>query len=292
MSEIYRSSEGAREVARLYTQVLESLPPTSQQRRLDTSHGSTFVVCSGPVDAPPVLLLHGSLANSATWMREAIAWSKRLRLHAIDMIGEPGNSAQARPPLDSDAYADWLEQVMQGLSLERAHIVGISLGGWLALDFAVRRPERVSALALIAPGGIGRQRNILPWVLPLQLLGSFGKRKIRQRILGSLPDPPATGPGRTFAEMMRAISQHTRPRLETLPLLSDAALGSIAVPLLVVLGGRDVLLDSNQTYARVRALLPHARVDYRPTARHHPGDFSTEVLQFLEHGLAGVDGAP
>ncbi|WZB77262.1 alpha/beta fold hydrolase [Achromobacter insuavis] len=85
-----------------------------------------------------------------------------------DRRGRP--SAPARLPLASDAHAAWLEAVLDSLGVARAACFGISLGAWLALDFAVRRPARVERLALLCPSGIGRQKNILPWVLPLLLL--------------------------------------------------------------------------------------------------------------------------
>ncbi len=66
----------------------------------------------------------------------------------------------------------WLDDVLDGLKLERAALVGVSLGGALALDYAVRRPERVDRLALLAPSGIGRQRpGFLVKAILLQLLG-------------------------------------------------------------------------------------------------------------------------
>jgi pimeloyl-ACP methyl ester carboxylesterase len=74
------------------------------------------------------------------------------------MIGEPGLSAPSRPRLASDAYALWLDDVLHELGVARASLVGVSLGGWLALDYATRRPERVERLALLCPGGVGKQR--------------------------------------------------------------------------------------------------------------------------------------
>lgn len=67
------------------------------------------------------------------WLGDLAAFAARFRVYAIDMIGEAGLSAPSRPPLDSGAYAQWLDNVLDSLSLDRVSIVGISLGGWLAL---------------------------------------------------------------------------------------------------------------------------------------------------------------
>src|SRR5581483_7348976 len=109
-------------------------------------------------EAPPLLLLHGGAANAAMWMADVAIFAKIFRVYCIDMIGEPGFSAPVRPSLDSDAYAVWLDDVLNHFSIESASIVGVSLGGWLALDYAIRRQARVKSVAVSCPGGIGRQK--------------------------------------------------------------------------------------------------------------------------------------
>nr|BFE80953.1 hypothetical protein GCM10020093_035540 [Planobispora longispora] len=171
----YTSAEGARAVERRYRELLELWPVPAEHLRVPTRQGETFVVACGPPDAPPVVLLHGSGINSVMWAEATPAWSRHFRLYAVDMIGEPGLSAPSRPPLDSDAYALWLDDVLAGLGVERASFVGVSLGGWLAVDYATRRPGRAGRLALLCPGGIGGQKyGMLLVALLLQLFGRRG----------------------------------------------------------------------------------------------------------------------
>lgn len=105
-------------------------------------------MASGPDDAPPVVPIHGSQANSASWMPDVALWSPKFRLFTVDMIGEAGLSARVRSDLIGDAHALWLDDVFKGLELRSAGIVGTSLGGWLAL-YASRRPAAVQALAVV-----------------------------------------------------------------------------------------------------------------------------------------------
>ena len=127
--------------------------------RIFTHLGETFVVASGHADAPPVILLHGSGANSAMWRDDASTWSTKDARLCSRPPGEPGLSLAARPPLASDAYVRWLTEVLDGLSVDRASFVGISLGGWLAARFAIERADRVNRLVLLSPSGIGRQKT-------------------------------------------------------------------------------------------------------------------------------------
>ena len=282
MRSIYKSPEGERLVKERYRAFLERWPVPNQQVRIPTSQGETFVIASGAEDAPPLLLLHGGAANSAMWMGDIRSYAARFRVYAVDLIGEPGFSAPSRPPLASDAYAVWLDEVLNALSVQRISITGISLGGWFALDYAVRRPERVARLAVECPGGVGRQKvGIVFLTLALRPCGTWGKRKLAERILGRPPaDPPPAL--KTFViQFVAFIHQHFRPRMVKFPILSDAALGRLSMPVLAIVGGCDALFDSAQTKRRLESHARKAEVVYLPDAGHYIAGQTEKILAFL-----------
>lgn len=86
--------------------------------------------------------------NAAIWINDAALFSRNFRVLAVDLIGAAGFSAPSRPPIGSDAYALWLDDVLDGLNIRSAMFAGISLGGWMALDYAIRRAERVDRLGV------------------------------------------------------------------------------------------------------------------------------------------------
>lgn len=281
MSDIYKSEAGAQAIRERYLAFLERWPVPNQQVRIPTCESETFVIACGDRTAPPLLLLHGSASNAAMWMGDVAAWSAHFRVYAVDMIGEPGLSAPSRPPLDSEVYALWLDDVLSGLSVERASIAGASLGGWLALDYATRRPERVESLALLCPGGVGRQKSSFMFkAIALSLAGAWGKRKLMQMVLGRAPAnvPPAV---QRFADFVSLIHQHFRPRRVKLPIFSDAALARLTMPVLAIVGGKDILLDSDETQRRLARIIPHADVRYLPEARHYIPAQTAAILEFL-----------
>lgn len=278
---VYRSAEAATLVEAQYRRVLEQWPVPKTELQLPTRQGPTFVLACGPESAPPVVLLHGSQANSASWMPDAPIWSTRFRLFAVDMIGEAGLSARVRPELAGEAHALWLDDVFAGLRLSRAALVGTSLGGWLALDYASKRPAAVQALALICPAGIGRQKNFLLKALPLLLLGPWGKRKMRELVFGPAPKalPEALQP---IAELMESVGRAIKPRVVSIPQLTDAQLSKLGMPILTIIGGRDALLDSRDTMARLKRSAPHARVCFIEDGYHFLPDQASRVMDFLE----------
>jgi pimeloyl-ACP methyl ester carboxylesterase len=281
MSGIYKTADGARLIQERYLECLSRWPVPNQHLRVPTREGETFIVTCGPESAPPVLLFQGSGANAAMWMRDIAAWASHFRVYAVDMIGEPGLSAPSRPPLASDAYALWLDDVMHALSLERASLVGVSLGGWLALDYATRRPGRVEAVVLLAPAGIGKERIMfLLKAIPLLMLGRWGRRQAMKMALG--PSPVNTVPADLeLSGFVSLIFKHFRPRMGKKPVFDDDALAGLTMPILLIVGGRDALLDSQETKRRLERAAPRAVVCLLPEAGHLIRDQTPRVLEFL-----------
>jgi pimeloyl-ACP methyl ester carboxylesterase len=265
MAAIYKSEAGGRALARRYRELLALWPVANEQLRLATSQGETFVIASGDKAAPPLVLLHGAGGNSIVWLRDVAEWSKHFRVYAVDVIGEPGLSAPSRPPLASDAYARWLGEIFDALSLARADIVGISLGGWLALDFATRNPSRVRKLALLCPGGVGRQKTgFLFKAMFLMLFGERGRRKALSLALGTRREnanPQAEA-------YVLSVFREFRPRREVLPVFGDERLRQLTMPVLLIVGARDAMLDSRGTVARMTRAVPKLVVHDLPESGH------------------------
>ncbi|KWX67483.1 alpha/beta fold hydrolase [Mycobacterium sp. NAZ190054] len=276
MSGIYRTPAGQRAVEQRYREHLDNWPVPAEHRTVPTRHGDTFVTVCGPQQASPVVLLHGAGTDSTIWLAEAERWSKTHRVHLVDVIGEPGLSAPSRPPLQSGAYAEWLDDVLDALGISHAAFVGASLGGWLALDYTIRRPHRVDRLVLRAPGGIGRQKYgaVLASAF-LLALGQRGRRSAVRLILGPSPDLG------DFIDYMALTQQHYRPRRDRLPVFTDEQLRTVQTPTLVVLGARDRILDSRDTARRVKRLLPDASLTVVPEAGHALVDDGSSIDEFL-----------
>jgi pimeloyl-ACP methyl ester carboxylesterase len=267
---IYRTVEGGRIVRDRYRALLDRWPVESERLTVATRAGDTFVLASGPADAPPVVALHGSGSNALTWMADIATWVPELRVYAVDVIGEPGLSASSRPPLDSPQPSKWLDDVLAGLGLTSTALLGMSLGGLLAVDYATRRPDRVSRLALLAPGGIGRRKTgWLVRALPFLFLGDWGRRRIARAVAGGAAE-----------DLLVATFKHFRPRL-AIPVFDDDALRRLTMPTLAIVGDRDVMIDSRETARRLAETVPHADVRLLPDAGHHITGQALPLLEFL-----------
>lgn len=102
----------------------------------------------------PVLLLHGFAGDRLTWQFNLSALSSRRRAIAVDLPGHGGSTPDVGSGLVSD-FAPWLVEFLDGLELPRVHLVGHSMGGYVARELARLAPERVASLTMLSSAGLG-----------------------------------------------------------------------------------------------------------------------------------------
>jgi pimeloyl-ACP methyl ester carboxylesterase len=283
---VFRSERGKQLVHDQYRRLLNDWPTPHQQLRVATREGQTFVLACGSPDAPPVVLLHGGCTTSAMWLRNMGKWGERFRVYAVDLIGEPGFSAPSRPPLASDAHALWLDDVSAGLALTRMAVVGASLGGLIALDYAIRRPTLVEKLVMLAPAGIASMRySYILKAVALFVMGPGGRRRLIDFTMGIVREELGAESA-AFLAFFELVLDHFVQRSKPPPVLDDAALRRLTMPVMAVVGGRDVVFRSKVIQRRLQACVRNIRLDYLPSAGHGLVDQTSTVLDFL--GDAGA----
>src|SRR5215472_6795155 len=134
----------------------------------------------------PVLLLHGFGADLNTWMFTQPALAEGRRVIALDLPGHGGSAKELRGA-DAESFAAIVGQAADAFGVERMHLVGHSMGGGIAIAFALRRPERVATLSLVASASLGPEINAA-------FIDSFvrvARRREAVEVLGLLVHDPA-----------------------------------------------------------------------------------------------------
>lgn len=273
---IYKSPAGKREIMALYDAVLVRWPVAHETFNLPTRHGDTFIIASGEKSAPPLVLLHGSASNAVSWVGDVVEYSQHFRVYAVDLPGEPGKSAENRPAWDGPGFAEWLEDVLDGLKIQKTALLGISQGGWTALKFATNRPERVARLVLLAPGGVmpTRLSFILSAVI-LSMLGHWGAERISRIVLGKQPIHPEA------VKFMDAIYTHFKARIGKEYLFSDDELKRLNMPTLLLGGAEDALFRMEGVVTRMQKIVPLLKAVLIPDMGHALVNLSGQIIPFL-----------
>jgi pimeloyl-ACP methyl ester carboxylesterase len=273
---IYKSPSGEREIMILYDAVLARWPVAHETFFLPTRHGETFVIASGEKSAPPLVLLHGSASNAVSWVGDVVAYSSYFRVYAADLPGEPGKSAPNRPAWDGPGFAEWLEDILDGLKIQKTALLGLSQGGWTALKFATIRPERVDKLVLLTPGGImpTRPAFILKAVI-LSMLGRWGAERINRIVFGKQPIHPEA------VIFMDAIMTYFKARIGKEYLFSDDELKRLSMPTLLIGGAEDALIPMESVIPRMQKLVPQLETVLIPEMGHALINMTERVMPFL-----------
>ena len=134
---------------------------------------------------PPVVLIHGMLNSSRHWQAVADRLAVDHTVVAPDLIGH-GDSAAPRGDYSLGAHAASIRDLLAAIGIERATIVGHSLGGGVAMQFFYQFPQRVERLALISSGGLGREVSPMLRTAALPGMSALLALTINPRVTGAL----------------------------------------------------------------------------------------------------------
>ncbi|MFC8271283.1 alpha/beta fold hydrolase [Streptomyces sp. NPDC057271] len=251
-----------------YDAVLARWPAGTTTSTHATAYGATHLISHGPEDAPPVLLLPGGGATATCWYATAAALGRVHRVHAVDLVGEPGRSVpgDGNPLRTADDLTAWLGTLLDALGLRTAGLVGHSYGGWIALRYALAAPARVDRLALLDPTNCftGFGPRYLLRALPVLLSPTPARNDafLRWETGGAELDP-------AWRDLYALAAEFPTARPVTGPRPTPAELGALEPPTLLLLAERSRAHGTARVAARARAAVPHLETATVPGATHH-----------------------
>ncbi|WP_197381117.1 alpha/beta fold hydrolase [Mycolicibacterium mengxianglii] len=250
---------------------------------------------------PALLLIHGIGDNSTTWSTVQSQLAQRFTVVAPDLLGH-GQSDKPRADYSVAAYANGMRDLLGVLDIEKVTVVGHSLGGGVAMQFAYQFPQLVDRLILIGAGGVTKDVNIalrvaslpmggealsllrLPLVLPsVQAIGAVAGKLLGTtalgrdlpnalRILRDLPEPTATS---AFTRTLRAVVDW-RGQVVT---MLDRCYLTESVPVQLIWGERDAVIPVS--HARMaHAAMPGSQLEIFERSGHFP--FHDDPDRFVE----------
>ena len=281
-SSAFKTRDGEIEYRAAYDAALQSWPVPYEEIDVPTRFGISHVVVCGPKTAPPLVLLHGYMATSLMWAPNVVDFTRDYRVYAIDTMGQPGKSIPGEPIRDAADYVTWLTATLNALKLDRIYLVGMSYGGWLALEYALAAPARVQKLALLSPGGLA------PVVTEFSLRGMlmlfFPTRFMVHSFMGWLGFTDRRGEldSTRVLDLMYLGLKHFRMPPETMRIMptepSDNKLRTMRVPVLVLVGAEEVMFDPLEALHRGRKFIPDLEGDLVPQSSHDMSFSQHEIV--------------
>jgi pimeloyl-ACP methyl ester carboxylesterase len=289
----FRSAKAKDQYLKLYDMRAKKWPVPSETRMVDTSYGQTFIRISGPVGAPPLVLLHGGSGNSLQWIPNIKALSGFFKTYAVDNIYDYGRSVYTRPVKNPDDFVNWLDELFSTLELgDNINLMGLSYGGWLTSLYALRFPYRLNKIVLLAPAF-----TVLPvrleWIIRA-IVGSLPYRRFARSFMRWLAEDLVhkDEAGRITAEEMAddaymALRCFKPKRMVYPTALKDAEWQSLKVPTLYLVGENEKLYSAQKAIQRLTKVAPHIKAEIIPNAGHdltivQAETVNRKVLEFLK----------
>jgi len=288
---------------------VRELTPELEYRTIHGYRRAYRVAGSGPA----ILLIHGIGDNSTTWSTVQSKLAQRFTVIAPDLLGH-GKSDKPRADYSVAAYANGMRDLLSVLDIDRVTVVGHSLGGGVAMQFAYQFPQLVDRLVLIGAGGVTKDVNIalrvaslpmgsealaflrLPLVLPaVQAVGRvagavFGSTGLGRdipdvlRILADLPEPTASS---AFARTLRAVVDW-RGQVVT---MLDRCYLTQSVPVQLIWGGADSVIPVSHAQL-AHAAMPGSQLEIFDGSGHFPfHDDPDRFVEVLEQFICSTEPA-
>jgi pimeloyl-ACP methyl ester carboxylesterase len=204
------------------------------------------------------------------------ALAEHFHVVAVDIIGEAGNSEENRLDLTTGAYAQWLNEVIEELGIASVNLIGNSLGGWLALNFAVTYPQKTEHLVLLASSGIA------PIKSDFRAQASAvkaGDEESREDLSNAMFDESIIPP--EVLTYMNLIMENFIPMTDDLLIYTEVQLHRLTMPVLFIAGELDDTFDAKDAAARLKESVPNVKTYVLPDCGHVVIGAMPLILPFL-----------
>lgn len=231
---------------------------------VETKAGRTHIRAAGPEEGRPVLLFPGITMTSLVWAPNALALARHFRIYAVDPIYDFGLSEPRRLYYTRRAMVEWIHDIVRGLGLSRASLVGHSYGGWLSAEFALAHPDEAASIVLIAPGATisPMSRYFLALcILTIAYPGEGAKRVYRYTLRDAMEyNDAAYFDFPSLLRFERLCFSAYRRRIPADPrVLTAEDWSRLTLPVLLIIGRHEKLYDPATVMDSMAARAPHVK---------------------------------
>lgn len=287
-SKIFRDESGRENLEEWYQLFLNKIEASTEFAYVETSLGSNHILKVGDKSKPPLLCLHSMLTSSAHLVSELQLLSDHYHIIAPDLPGQSIRGLETRFSYKDNSFADWLLEIINELGLGKIRLLGVSLGGFAALQFAEIYPEKVHSLVLIVPAGIVRGstwEGIKKMAIP-SIRYQFNKS---EENLKKFVDPLLTTWDDDWGHYIGDAFTHFKPDLRIPPLVSDKTLSEWPVPTIVFGGEDDISFPGKAMVQKLKSNNSDIQTELIRDCKHSPPTtpefrkwLSKKILNFLK----------
>lgn len=284
------SAEGENIYKKSYLRAIDILPKPKSIFDIETSFGTVRVYeWSTEVTKrkTPVLLLPGRSSGTPMWFENLPDFLNERTVYSLDALGDCGMSIQKATLKNSEDQADWINQTLKKLNLNKVHIVGHSFGGWSAANFAGMYPEKLSSLSLLEPVFTFQWVKLSLLVkISIALLPFCPKKWANDTILaigGSKQED--IDPNDPIYRMIADGTKYFKASLPQPNIIAAEQINKWNMPVYVAFAENSAVHDSNKAYEKAKKSVKDIKGEVWKNTTHSlpmeiPSIINSELLKF------------
>ncbi len=284
------SEESREDFMLAYNEAMAILPSPQESFDVETAYGSVRVYYFTKDEnshKEPIMLLHGRSASTPMWDANLAGLLEERPVYSVDLLGEPGMSIQKEEIADSQQQAEWLREVISKLELERVHLVGVSIGGWTAMNLVRFYPEAIASVSLLDPVFVFAPISLKAIAISIPASVPFVPKPIREKMLSVISGGAKTDDSQPVAKLIAEGMRNYKIKLPAPQSFSTEDLQGIEVPILALMAEKSFMHNSTKAVETGKSYVKNIEIENWKNASHAiNGEFSAEVnariLEFVE----------
>jgi pimeloyl-ACP methyl ester carboxylesterase len=287
----WNNAAGHEDYRAKYDAAMRDLPSPTAIHDIQTDYGVVRVYqYAGAKDGlHPLILLPGTSSGTPVWADNLKSLLAITGVYAIDLLGEPGMSVQSEPITSDEDKAAWLDQTLAALPEQRFNLLGLSIGGWSAMNLAVRRPDRIATVTTLdAPfvyDGLPLKTVIRSISATIKWLPRSWRDSFNSYTAGGAPVEHVP-----VADMIEAGMKNYTIKQPPPHRITEAQLAALPMPVLAIIAGRSVMHDPPKARSTAERALRTKIVVLYPDASHAiNGEYPERIADDLRTFLAAYD---
>lgn len=284
------SEKGKEDFQIAYDESMALLPKPNETKDIKTKYGTIrayYFTKEENKHKEPILLLPGRGASTPMWVPNLEGLREKRPVYTIDLLGEPGMSVQTKVIENQKQQAEWLNEVIEGLGLEKVHIVGVSIGGWTTMNLARYNPEHIATASLLDPVFVFAQISIKMILASIPASVPIVPKLLREKMLSYVSGGAETNDDEPIAKLIESGMRNYKLKTPAPDLFSKEDLKNIDIPVLALIAEKSTMHNSVKAVETGKKYVKDIDIVNWKNASHAiNGEFSNEVnariLDFVE----------
>ena len=285
------SEKGKENFYTAYDEAMALLPSPKETKDIETGYGFVRVYLftkEKNKGKEPVLLLPGRSSSTPMWEPNLEGLMMGRPVYTIDLLGEPGMSNQSIPIKNQKDQARWLDEVINGLGLEKVHLIGVSIGGWTAMNLARYYPKNIASVSLLDPVFVFAPISLKMIIASIPASVSFVPKFIREKMLRFIAGGVKADESEPIAKLIESGMRNYKLKLPSPDQFSDEDLIKIELPIFALMAENSTMHNSKKAVEKGRNFVGNIKIKNCPNASHaingeYPEMINEKILEFVEH---------